>query len=303
MNYSISDIIRIKKERFSGKMLNAFFATIVFLVISFAISFATSMIVKDNEGALYAIVTLLSGLLQVYIGIVLSAYFLKSAFKDGKYFSSILPRFRPFIRYLGVEILIGLVSFVALLVVLIATTFSLSSSIMQISAGEVPELSSLIVPFILLVVAFVIIMYISLVFLLSVYSILLNKDDLGVIDSMKLSARIMKGKKIKFLLLEIFYSLIFIVGIIVMVSMVINTAYNIEPSSMYLGVGVFDIFKSSIPGAVLSLIGFFVATVNINAVSASIFAEAVESGKFSDDFRLNTNDDLDVDKIVEEIEG
>lgn len=297
MNYSISELIQIKKDRFEGKMVNCFLVVIAYLLVTGAVTYIFGAISED--GSLR--ITILESIVQAIVSIFMYNYFLSVAMKDGNV--GLVPSMRSFLRGVGAQLLLGIIIMIPVLVAVFVSATSFVFAIMSIQSGTEPSIGPFIFPTIIVLVVFIIVLYLSLTYSLAILGALLDKDDLGVMGSFKLSKRIMKNKRIKFLFLYIFYSLILIVGVILII--VGLSKASVDSMSMESGVMIgsspFNIFgpilKYALPGMIVSAIGFIVYSLNAFSLNTAVFAECVHDPDIIRDFHLNSVDDIDMENI------
>lgn len=295
MNYSISELIQIKKNRFEGKMVACLFAVIAYLLVTGAVTYIFGAISEDGS----LLITILESIVQAIVSVFMYNYFLSVAMKDGNV--GLVPSMRSFLRGVGAQILLGIIIMIPVFVVVFVSATSFVFAIMSIQSGAEPSIGPFIFPMIIALIVFVIVLYLSLTYSLAILGALLDKDDLGVIGSFKLSKRIMKKKRIKFLLLYIFYSLILIIGIVIFIVGLSKASIDSMGYGSMMGSNPFDIIgpmiKYGLPGVIISAIGFIVYSLNAFSLNVAVFAECVHDPDIIRDFHLNSVDDIDMENI------
>lgn len=164
------------------------------------------------------LLSILSTLLSFVFGIAILNLSLKLARGNGFELKNVLVKPRVYLRYIGYAVIIGVIQFVIAFVgvfliggsfigAILGGTSTIETSTVDMS-GEFSLLQGassgmLIIAVISILVIMALIIYIQLLYYAAEYTIISDHDDIGVIDSMRLSRKLIKGRKWKLIGLQL----------------------------------------------------------------------------------------------------
>lgn len=199
------DRVKLKKEtkeQLKGNWKMPVLLTLAYLIISIILS-----VIKDKN----LFLSLIIFLIYSWAFIAIPKFYLEFLKKNGKVsFKDILVPKNKFLKALGFQIILGIISFVIIFI----TTFSIIFLIMRyISDYNTVNIFGMIIATIFIIL--ILVAYIIFNYMISqIPYIIIEKDNIKLIDSVKLSSKLMKGNKWKYFVLQLSFIGLIILSIL-----------------------------------------------------------------------------------------
>lgn len=193
------DRIQLKeltKKQLKGKWKMPVLLTLAYLVISIIASIFQE---EANSFVTTVIMFLVVWGISTWATVGISNFYLEFLKKDGKVeFRDVLVSKNKVLKSLGFTAIVGIISFILVFIVTSVTTFIIMSVILSYNSINIGTIIAIILTILLLIV------YIIFTYMVTQTPyIIIEKENIGIIEAMKLSAKIMKGNKWKYFVFQL----------------------------------------------------------------------------------------------------
>lgn len=195
---------RIQLKELTKKQLKGNWKIPVLLTLAYlAISIIASMFQeKANSFVTTVIMFLVVWGISIWATVGIPNFYLEFLKKDGKVeFKDVLISKNKLLKSLGLTVILGIISFMVVFIATSVITVIIMSAISSYNSINIISVIAIIL-IILLLVAYIIFTYM----VIQTPYIIIEKEDIGLIESMKLSAKIMKGNKWKYFVLQLSFT-------------------------------------------------------------------------------------------------
>lgn len=193
------DRIQLKeltKKQLKGKWKMPVLLTLAYLVISIIASIFQE---EANSFVTTVIMFLVVWGISTWATVGIPNFYLEFLKKDGKVeFRDVLVSKNKILKSLGFTAIVGIISFILVFIVTSVTTLIIMSAILSYNGINIGTIIAIILTILLLIV------YIIFTYMVTQTPyIIIEKEGIGIIEAMKLSAKIMKGNKWKYFILQL----------------------------------------------------------------------------------------------------
>ncbi len=193
------DRIQLKeltKKQLKGKWKMPVLLTLAYLVISIIASIFQE---EANSFVTTVIMFLVVWGISTWATVGIPNFYLEFLKKDGKVeFRDVLVSKNKILKSLGFTAIVGIISFILVFIVTSVTTLIIMSAILSYNGINIGTIIAIILTILLLIV------YIIFTYMVTQTPyIIIEKENIGIIEAMKLSAKIMKGNKWKYFILQL----------------------------------------------------------------------------------------------------
>lgn len=192
---------RIQLKELSKSQLKGNWKTPVLLTLAYlAISIIASMFQNEASSFITNLITfLVVWAISIWASVGIPKFYLEFLRNDGKVeFKDALVNTNKLLKSLGFTLIIGILSFI----VSIIAVFVISGVIMTaFFSYEGIGIGSVVAIILVIILAIVYVIFTYMV--IQTPYIIVEKDDIGVLEAMKVSCKIMKGKKWEYFILQL----------------------------------------------------------------------------------------------------
>lgn len=192
---------RIQLKELTKQQLKGNWKIPVLLTLAYlAISIIASMFQEEASSFITTVIMfLVVWAISTWATVGIPNFYLEFLKKDGKAeFKDILVSKNKLLKALGLTAILGIISFIVIFVTTSVITVTIITAIFSYNSINIGSIIAIILT-VLLLVAYIIFTYM----VVQAPYIIIEKEDIGLIEAMKLSAKIMKGNKWKYFVLQL----------------------------------------------------------------------------------------------------
>ena len=206
---------------------------LVYILLTWGLSTAISWLTGSGlgNGIVRLFLNILVWLFSIVMGVGLTNYALRLIRREDAGWSSLFAPFNYAGRSIGLPLMVALYTF--LWALLVSVGFGVLAGLLAVVLATAESVASLVICIVLLAAAYialiVVIVMIALRYAMAEF-VLVENPDLGVMESIRRSIRMMRGHKGKFFVLELsFIGWSLLIGLISVIVMMIGFAVSIYP--------------------------------------------------------------------------
>ncbi len=192
---------RIQLKELTKQQLKGNWKIPVLLTLAYlAISIIASMFQEEASSFITTVIMfLVVWAISTWATVGIPNFYLEFLKKDGKAeFKDVLVSKNKLLKALGLTAILGIISFIVIFVTTSVITVTIIAAIFSYNSINIGSIIAIILT-VLLLVAYIIFTYM----VVQAPYIIIEKEDIGLIEAMKLSAKIMKGNKWKYFVLQL----------------------------------------------------------------------------------------------------
>lgn len=192
---------RIQLKELTKKQLKGNWKIPVLLTLAYlAISIIASMFKEEADSFVtIGIMFLVVWGISTWATVGIPNFYLEFLKNNGKAdFRDVLISKNKLLKSLGLTAILGIISFIVVFIVTSVTTVIIISAISSYNSINIGIIIAIILA-ILLLIAYIVFTYM----VIQTPYIIIEKEDIGLVEAMKLSAKIMKGNKLKYFVFQL----------------------------------------------------------------------------------------------------